>query len=104
MFAGSDPFPGGDVLIPQQPGRGDPCGTTPAFQRAAPLPVSSRSVTPIPVAPKRITSVPAAPKHLVQQTAESSKVAAKRKLKASRPGDGWYVAHNAVAPGTYYGV
>jgi hypothetical protein len=49
------------------------------------------------------------------QVAESSKSAGKRNasgplptssrsFKISRPGDGWYVAHNAVLPGVCFGA
>jgi len=68
------------------------------------------------LATQSVAPVPVAPTHLAPQVAESSKAASKhpasgpslilpgRKPKASRPGDGWYVAHNAALPGAYYGV
>ena len=92
MFAGPDLFP----TMPQQLEGRDFHGTVAADQRIAPIPVT--------------------PKHLPPQVAESSNTASKRnasysslassvrKLKVSRPSDGWYVAFNAVLPGTYYGM
>jgi len=100
MFAGPDMFAGVEGLMSQQLEEGDLRGTTPA----------TRLIAPVPVVP--IHSLPA-PTPLV---AESSRSASKRnasgslpaplsqRLKVTRPGDGWYVAHNAALPGVYYGV
>jgi hypothetical protein len=99
MFSGPDPFSGVAGLLLRKLEEGSPHKVVPAVQ----------SITPVPVVPKHSPS-PRSP-----QVAESSNSASKRrasgsllgslqKARASRPGDGWYVAHNAVIPGVYYGV
>lgn len=97
MFAGSDPFSAVAGMMSQQEGRYRTMPTTRSATPALPtLEQSGPSFTP--------------------QVAESSKAAWKHKasgfssvqplesLRLSRPGDGWYVAHNAVLPGVYYGM
>jgi hypothetical protein len=94
MFAGPDPFPQVVELMSQSQ---DSHETRPTVRPVAGT--SNRSKSPF-----------------TSQVAGSSKTASKRKLsspshasltqkfKISRPGDGWYVAHNAVLPGVYYGT
>ena len=98
MFAGPGPDPFSDVnALAPTPARGELQGTP-----------TVRSATPTPIVPKYLRSVP--------QVAESSKSALKRRaepglslvspmrrLKIPLPGDGWYVAFNAVLPGVYCG-
>lgn len=115
MFAGPDPFAGVDTLMSQQLG-GNLQETAPATQHTAPPPIALKRVTSVPVTSKRVSPVLLTSKHLAPQVAESSKMSGKRNAsnsssvlrmripKVTRPGDGWYVAHNAVSPGTYYGV
>jgi hypothetical protein len=100
MFADPDLFSGVDGLMPQLEGGDDSRGAKSAI----------RSIAPVPEVQKHF------PPPLTPQTAESSKSAGKRnasgslpaspqrKFKLSRPGDGWYIAHNAVLPGVYYGA
>ena len=95
MFTGSDPFSGTTGTISRPEG----------YHEATPQPVS-----PVPIIPKR-SELPRTPR-----VAESSKAASKYKPsslfyvsplqnpKVCSPGDGWYVAHNAVLPGVYYGM
>lgn len=89
------------------PEDGDFRQATPVVRPIAPVPVTSH------LSPPTTQSLSAVLQHTlppVTQVAESSKSAGKRvtphlfKFKASRPGDGWYVAHNAVHPGVYYGA
>ena len=100
MFTDPDIFSGVDGLMPQPEGGDDSCEVKSAIQPIVPVPAVQKHFPP-PLAP---------------QTAESSKSAGKRnasgslptsplrKYKLSRPGDGWYIAHNAVLPGVYYGA
>ena len=95
MFAGSDPFSGITGMMSRPEG----------CHEATPQPVSS-----VPSIPKRSELL------LTPKVAESSKAASKYKPSGSshvsplqdpkvcRPGDGWYVVHNAVLPGVYYGM
>ena len=99
MFAGPGPDPFSDLNAPApMPAQGGLQGT---------LTVQSATLTPI--VPKYLWSVP--------QVVESSKSALKRHaksrsslispmhcLKIPLPGDGWYVAFNAVLPGIYCGL
>jgi len=95
MFAGSDPFSGTTGTISRPEG----------CHEVTPQPVS-----PVPIIPKRSELL------LMPRVAESSKAASKYKPsslsyvsplqnpKVCHPGNGWYVAHNAVLPGVYYGM
>lgn len=99
MFTGPDPFASVDDLMPQQlEGVENLRGKLPGI--------------------RRVVRTPTTQNHLAPQVAESSKAASKRnanassssliapleKSKVTRPGDGWYVAYDAVSPGVYYGV
>ena len=99
IFAGPDPFASVACLLPQPLVEGG----------SREMVLAIPSITPAPVTPKRSRSP------LKSQVAESSKKALKRdasgsplvpsqKIGAPRPGDGWYVAHNAAVPGVYYSV
>jgi hypothetical protein len=90
MFAGPDPFSKVTGMIPSP----DRTGST--SQPVTPIPVTEPLLAPQDTEPSEVASK--------RVLSSSSHAPPPPRFKLSRPGDGWYVAHNAVLPGVYYGT
>lgn len=100
MFAGPNPFPTLDGSVPQPERVDDSHETMPPAQPTTSVPAIQKRSQPLSIPQVSEPSSSASKRN----ASGSSLSQSLRKYKVSRPGDGWYVAYNAVLPGVCYGA